>query len=89
MDQKEYTGHSRRNRQDKKYANVQVGETSVVYFSASHPWLSRLSMPQAVLEGLPAILLVLVLEIFAVITTINPTGGWAFHFVKKPQPHGG
>jgi hypothetical protein len=88
VNQKDYTGRSRRNRQDKKYGNVQVGETSVVYFSASHPWLSLLYMPQAVLEGLPVILLVLALETFAVITIVNPNSRWAFSFIQKAQPHG-
>ena len=86
--QKQYRGHSGRNWQDQKYSNVQVGEESVVYFSASHPWLSRLYMPRAVLEGLPVIIVVFILELFAVITVLRPTGGWAFAFTEKQQKNG-
>ena len=66
VDQKQYSGHSGRNWQDKSYSKVQVGEESVVYFSASHPWLSLLYMPRAVLEGLPVIIIVLIVEAFEI-----------------------
>ena len=88
VDQRQYTGHDARNWQDPKYSKVQVGEESVVYFSASHPWLSQLCMPRAVLEGVPVIIVVLVLESFAVITTIKPTSGWAFGFAEKEHKNG-
>lgn len=81
--QEQYSGHSGRNSKDQK--KVQVGEEAVVYFSASHPWLSLLYMPNGVLEGLPVILVVLLLELFAVITIINPTSRWPFKFTEKEK----
>jgi len=86
VDQKHYSGHSGRNSMDQK--KVQVGEETVVYFSASHPWLSLLYMPQAVLKGLPAIIIVLVLEVFAIITILKPKSGWAFSLIEKGQKDG-
>jgi len=88
VDQKQYSGHSGRNWQDKSYSKVQVGEESVVYFSASHPWLSLLYMPRAVLEGLPVIIIVLIVEAFAVVTIIKPKSGWAFSLMEKEQKDG-
>ena len=76
----EYPGQSRRNWQDPKYANVQAGDTAIVYFSASHPWLSCLYMPRTVVEGLPVVIIVLLLESIAIGTIVNPKGRWAFNF---------
>jgi hypothetical protein len=61
---------------------------SVVYFSASRPWLSQLSMPRAVIEGAPVILVVLVFELFAIVTIIKPRSGWAFSFDEKEKKNG-
>jgi hypothetical protein len=88
VDQKQYNGHSVRNSKDQK--KVQIGEQTVVYFSASHPWLSLLYKPQPedVLPGLPSILIALVLEGFAVLTLINPKSGWAFSLMEKEKKDG-
>ena len=83
VDRKEYNGHGGRNWKDEK--KVEVGDRAVVYFSASHPWLSGLYMPGGVLEGLPVILIVLVLETFAVITIIAPRSGWALSLMEKEK----
>lgn len=81
---KKYTGVCRRNWQDPKYSRVEAGEKSIVYFSASHPWISCLYKPRAVIEGVPVILLVLFFEAFAIITIVNPESRWAFNFnVRK------
>jgi hypothetical protein len=45
VDGRDYTGRSHRNCDEKKYENVPVGATSVVFFSASHPGLSSLETP--------------------------------------------
>lgn len=74
----EYSGASSRNWQDPKYSSVQSGGQSVVYFSASHPWISLLFQPRAVIEGLPGIIIVLFFEFFAIMTIIKPGSGWAF-----------
>jgi hypothetical protein len=44
-DDHQYTGSSRRNWENEKYRNVFIGEQSIVYFSASHPWISSLETP--------------------------------------------
>lgn len=87
VDQREYIGQSSRNWKDAK--KVQVGERTVVYFSASHPWLSLLYMPETALLGLPVIVLVLVLEVFAMITIIKPKSRWAFRWLQKREKDGG
>jgi hypothetical protein len=45
VDRHDYTGESHRNYEEEKYRNVHPGEESLVYFSASHPWLSSLETP--------------------------------------------
>ena len=83
VDQTQFSGRSGRNSQDPQ--PVQVGGVTTVYYSASHPGISLLYMPQTVLEGLPVIIIVLVFEAFACITIINPKSGWAFSLADK-QP---
>jgi hypothetical protein len=77
VDQKQFKGADRRSWQDTKYANVQIGGTSVVYFSASHPWLSLINRPRTVVEGLPVLILVWMIEALLVITVVNPRSRWA------------
>ncbi len=81
----DYTGKSARNWKDPKYANVQIGEQSVVYYSASHPWISLLNKPNTLLAAWPVTLIVLILEFFAVMTVINPKSKWAFNLIPKRQ----
>ena len=87
VDQKQYVGRSGRNW--KAPNKVQIGEQADVYFSASRPWLSRLYIPEAVVEGLPGILIALLLEAFALITLINPRSGWAFSLIDKERKNAG
>jgi hypothetical protein len=75
----EYTGKSRRNSEDVRYQNVKIGDKSVVYFSNSHPWLSLLEKPRMVIEVLPVIIIASFIELFAVISTINPESKWALN----------
>lgn len=82
VDQKEYAGHSSRDWKG-KYTRVQAGEEAVVYFSASHPWLLSLYMPDSVVQGLPVILVVVAFEVFALITIVKPTSSWAFSLMEK------
>jgi hypothetical protein len=51
VNHKEYTGEGMRNYQDPRYRNVHPGDKSVVYYSASHPWMSRLRRPDRIGEG--------------------------------------
>ena len=88
--QKEYLGSSTRNWHQPKYSKVRAGDQSVVYFSASHPWLSLLYKPQVVIEGLPVLLIVLLVELFAVVTIINPKHKWVFNLGEgKPRTGAG
>ena len=48
-----YTGAGHRNWHEEKDGSVQPGQKSVVYYSASHPWLSALDMPRSAVEGFP------------------------------------
>lgn len=84
VDKAEYWGKSGRNWQDPKYSNVAVGGKSVVYYSASHPWISSLNQPRGLMPGLPVVLVVLIIEFFALATVINPRGKWAFNLQEKP-----
>lgn len=76
---KQYTGKSGRNWRDPKYSRVGPGEKAAVYFSDSHPWLSMLYKPDSVVEALPLVLIVFFLEVFAVLTIINPKSRWALN----------
>ena len=90
VNQKEYAGEDGRNWQDPRYAKVGVGEKSVVYFSVSHPWLSRLTLPRsAMVEGLPVILLAWCFIVLFLITAINPYSKWALKTgVRQAHPQG-
>ena len=85
---RQYASHGGRSWDDPKYRDAKVGQESVVYFSASHPWLSQLSMPRTILEGAPVVLVVLGLELFAMVTVIKPTSRWAFSFLEKEKKNG-
>ncbi len=88
VNHKEYTGKGMRNYQDLRYRNVHPGNKSVVYYSASHPWMSSLRRPDRIGEGLPVVLFVLLFETMAVITLINPRHKWAFHIHGGNQSSG-
>jgi hypothetical protein len=81
----EYFGASSRNWQHERYSKVQPGDESIVYFSASHPWISLLYKPRAVIEGLPVLVIVMFLEFFAVMSVIKPGSKWAFDFSERKE----
>ncbi|SPE54233.1 hypothetical protein SBV1_1770021 [Verrucomicrobia bacterium] len=74
---KEYDGKGQRNWDLGIYRNVTVGEESIVYFSTSHPWMSSLEMPRVLITAWPVLLIALGMELFLVMTVINPKGKWA------------
>lgn len=81
-----YTGQDHRSIQNPTYAHVMPGEKSVVYFSSSHPWISAINLPRrVVIEGLPVVLLVWLIEAGLIVTVINPNSGWAFRLNGKRQ----
>jgi len=55
-----------------------AGQHLVVYFSASHPWLSRLNRPSGwVPYGLPLLVGIWVLVGLLILTAIKPDNRWA------------
>jgi hypothetical protein len=88
VNKKEYFGSSMRNWRQPKYSKVRAGDQSLVYFSASHPWLSLLYKPQTVVEGLPVLLIALLLELCAIATIVNPTSKWAFNLSHEKRGAG-
>jgi hypothetical protein len=84
VNQQEFTGISKRNWQEEKYKSVRPGEEAVVYFSASHPWLSLLYKPDVIVEILPA-LIPLVLGVFVVMTAVNPKSKWSLNLSDRKE----
>ncbi len=81
-----YTGQDRRNRRDSRSAYAMPGETSTVYYSTSHPWISSLDPPDHVgIGGLPVVALVWLLEACLLITVLNPESKWALNFSGKHE----
>jgi len=80
VDSREYTGVSGRNWQDPRYRNVQPGDQAVVYFSTSHPWVSLLYQPRAIVEGWPVLIVAMFFEFFAAMAVVRPGSKWAFDF---------
>jgi len=85
VNQKHYTGISGTNWKDPRYDNVRPGGKAVVYYSASHPWLSALYMPDTVVEGLPVLIIAFLIELVAIVTIIYPGSGWAFDLSEKKR----
>jgi hypothetical protein len=61
-----FTGHGQREYRDARYERVGIGARTVVWYSASHPWISTSRRPDATLYGLPWLVVVLLLD-FAMI----------------------
>ena len=78
VNDKQFTGVSSTDWKDAKYKNVRIGEKAVVYYSASHPWLSLLYKPEGFIDLLPA-LIALTLASFIVITAMRPESKWALN----------
>ena len=88
VDGKEYTGASGRSYRDPRYASVQEGGHSPVWYSASHPWFSTLREPEPPstgfsLIGVTIVLFILFVEARAVLTVIAPTHRWAIDFNNR------
>ena len=83
--QKEYTGEGARNYEDPKFRvyGAQVGEGSIVYYSASHPWLSQLRRPRTVVEGLPVLILAWTILGLMLVTIVNPRHKWALRIGRS------
>jgi hypothetical protein len=83
---REYTGRSQTNWEQEKYRNVGVGQKSIVFYSFSHPWLSSLETPQFPRSGTIILLIALPIEIFLIITVINPRSAWAMNIHQESEP---
>lgn len=88
VDGKEYIGASGRSYRDPRFASVQAGDHSPVWYSASHPWFSTLREPEPPSTGfspigVPIVLFILFVEARAVLTVIVPTHRWAIDFNSR------
>ncbi|HEX9048890.1 MAG TPA: hypothetical protein VF988_17830 [Verrucomicrobiae bacterium] len=81
--QAHYSGVSGKNWRAQNYNDVGPGSETVVFYSASHPWLSSLCMPSSVVSGIPVLVVAFVIELFAMITIIKPESKWAFNLDEK------
>jgi hypothetical protein len=70
-----YRGHSQTNWRDDRYRHVNVGERPPVWYSASHPWLSMLYMPDFVAVGLLGALFIFVFQALIIISAFWPALG--------------
>ena len=75
-----YSGISFRDRSSPPCSSDIWGTHCPIYFSASHPWLSRLYRPDSVIQGWPVALIALLIEVRALLTLLNPRSKWAFPF---------
>ena len=79
IENQEFSGASRRNYKDEKSKNAGTGDSVAVYYSKSHPWISSLYKPDALIVGLPFFAVIIIMQLFALITVINPHGKWALN----------
>jgi hypothetical protein len=77
--EKEFTGRSQRNWELEKYRNVGIGQTSIAFYSASHPWLSSLESPQFPRSGTIMLFVTIPIELLLIVTVINPRSSWAMN----------
>ena len=72
-----FSGGGPRDYRDERYAHVGVGGESVVWYSASHPWISTPCRPDSVLDGsLMGIFIVTLVDLFFVgLLVLSWTGG--------------
>ena len=80
VNQKEYTGRDRRTDDDRRAArgNPEEERAPTVYYSASHPWISRLHRPTTLIPpGLPVFMLAWFFLALMLLTIVNPRHKWA------------
>ncbi len=87
VNQKAFSGEDFRSLYDPKYAHVGISEHTVIYFSASHPWLSLINRPRSsVPQGLPLLILIWFIVARLLIAAIKPKSKWAFGPYTDPPP---
>jgi len=90
VNQMEYTGRDRRTEEDRRAAkgNVEEERAPTVYYSASHPWVSRLHRPTTLIPlGLPVFILAWFFLAMMLLTIVNPKHKWALQMGgKKGRP---
>jgi len=74
---KDYSGNSLRDWDDDRAHPLQIGESTTVLISASHPWLSSMQKTRVNWAGLPFTILFLLIEAFLLAVLIDPNGKWA------------
>jgi hypothetical protein len=88
VNQREYTGRDRRTDEERRAAkgNVEEERSPTVYYSASHPWVSRLQRPTTLIPaGLPVLLLAWFLLALMILTMVNPKHNWALQIGAKDR----
>jgi len=84
--QKEYTGRDRRTDEERRAArnNLEEERNPTVYYSASHPWVSRLHRPTTLIPpGLPVFILAWFFLVLILVTIVNPKNKWALQMGGK------
>ena len=84
VDGQDYTGTDQRNWDIEKYRNVGVGQQSIVYYSASHPWMSSLQTPQFPTTGTIFLLMACPFECLLLFLAILP-GPVLLHMVNQKK----
>jgi len=73
----DYTGTGIREWEAEKIHALQAGETTTIYFSASHPWLSSLQTMRLAWAAFPIVVLLLLVEFFCLAVLVDPKGRWS------------
>jgi hypothetical protein len=80
VDGRWYDGSGHRSVQDRHYANVTPGESTVIYYSASHPSVSQIDHPITMVDGAWPVIIIFMwpFEFMALATVINPGGRFSY-----------
>jgi hypothetical protein len=85
VNHQQYAGVSGKNWKDPRSDSVQPGNKTIVYYSASHPWISALYVPDTMIAGWPVIIIASLIELIAIITIVKPGSNWAFDLSDKKR----
>lgn len=66
-----YSGYGTREYRDPRYASVGTGGQTVLWYSASHPWISSPLRPRAMYDGSPFVIIASALDLLFVACLIS------------------